>query len=225
MSTSGFSDFNLDIAEIFEEAYERVGRELRSGYDFITARRSLNLLFLDMMNLGVGLWTIQQSSLKLRSGTAQYTLDTDTCDLLPDAAIRHDGADFPCTRFMRDQYLALANKSISARPYNFMLERLTDAPQITFFPVPNDSSDLFVYWRVRYLENADSGNQTIDTPRRFLPAVISGLAFHLANKDPDHITAERRSELRAYFEADMKMAMDADTENGTVRIVPRLRRV
>lgn len=223
MSTSGQSRFELDIADIIDEAFDRIGREARTGYDLIMARRSLNILFQELMNMGVNLWTIELCELELDAGTGNYVLDYDTSDVLPEAVIRQDGRDVGITRFMREDWLALPNKSIDGRPVNFLIERKRDAPEVTFYPVPDDAYT-FVYWRIRYLEDVTAGDETADLPRRFLPAVISGLAYHLANKAPEIVPIDRRQELKAAFKEDIQLAMEEDEERGSIYLLPSLRR-
>lgn len=222
MSTSGYSRFSLDVSDIMEDAYERIGRELRSGYDAITARRSLNLLFQDMTNRGVNLWTIEMTTLTLTEGTAEYQLDDDTSDLLPDAVIRRDSKDYPISRIMHDEYLALPDKTRTGRPTEFFLERLRDNPVLTLWPVPENSTDQFIAWRIRYMEDVDDSSQTPDMPRRFLPAIISGLAFYLAMKTPGISTPDKAA-LKAQYVDDLTIAMTEDRDRGSVRLVPRFR--
>lgn len=229
MATSSISRFNLDIADVMEEAFERIGRELRSGYDVITARRSLNLVCQDMINKGINLWTVEQTDLALAQGTQVYQLDDDTSDVLPSAVIRvlqTDGSyrDLNCERWMRDEWLAMPNKAQTGRPYKFLVERLRDNPQLTFWPVPDIGTYVFTYWRVRYMEDTTDPTYTPDMPRRFLPALISGLAFHLANKAPGQVDINRRAELKNLYDEDLKIAMFEDHDRSSAFILPSLRR-
>lgn len=224
MTTSGFSRFNLDVADIMEEAYERAGRMSQSGYDAITARRSLNLVFQEFINLGVNLWTVEESTLDFVAGQPIYTLDPDTSDVLPDAINRRNGLDQEVRRIMRDEYLSYPNKTQPGRAIQFLITRNQDAPLITFWPVPENSTDQFIYYRIRYLQDVDDSSQTPDMPRRFLPAVISGLAWHLANKSPAINDINRRQELRACYDNDLLKAMEEDTDRASTYILPDLER-
>lgn len=224
MTTSGFSRFNLDVSDCIEEAYERVGRASQAGYDAVTARRSLNLIFQEFINLGVNLWTVEQSTLNLVQGTPIYTLDDDTSDVLPDAVVRRSGIDMQVERIQRDEYLAYPNKAQTGRPFQFMITRNLDAPIITFWPVPENSTDQFIYYRIRYLQDIDDSSQTPDMPRRFLPAVISGLAWHLSNKSPAINDINRRQELRALYMDDLAKAMEEDSDRASTFILPDFER-
>ena len=118
MATSGSRDFNLDVAEIIEEAYERCGLEVRTGYDARTARRSLNLMFADWANRGLNLWTVKQGSQALTAGTATYTFDATYTDLL-EVVVRRSGTDFELDRMSRSEYLNLPNKTTQGRPSQY----------------------------------------------------------------------------------------------------------
>lgn len=229
MTTSGVSRITYDVADLMEEAYERVGRELRSGYDAITARRSLNIVIEELANKGLHLWAEDQQTLTMTAGVGSYALDPTTLDILyEEGALRvYPGAatvyDIPVRRINKDEYLMIPNKGSTGRPYLFILERLRDYPQITFWPVP-DQAYPFLYWRSRYLEDIENSTQTVDVPRRFLPVLVSGLAFHLANKAPEVCDINRRSELKAQYDAAVGDAMDEDRERASFVIVPDLRR-
>lgn len=228
MTTSGVSRITYDVAELMEEAYERVGRELRSGYDAITARRSLNIIIEELANRGLHLWAEDQQTLTLIAGVAQYALDPTTLDIVYDAVIRvNPGAvttyDIPCVRITKDAYLVIPNKTTKGRPFQFILERLRDEPEVTFWPVP-DQAYQFIYWRSRYLEDIENSTQTVDVPRRFLPVIVSGLAFHLANKAPEVCDINRRMELRSQYDTAVENAMDEDRDRSSFFITPDFRR-
>ena len=129
MTTSGVAAFNLDLTEIVEEAFERAGSEMRTGYDLRTARRSLNLLFADWANRGVNMWTFEQGTLTLTQGLATYALPDDTVDLL-EHVIRTGGgnsstqADLTITRISVSTYATIPNKLQQARPIQVWFQRL-----------------------------------------------------------------------------------------------------
>ena len=129
MTTSGTAAFNLDLTEIVEEAFERAGSELRTGYDLRTARRSLNLLFADWANRGINMWTFEQGTLTLTQGLATYALPDDTVDLL-EHVIRTGGgnastqADLTITRISDTTYATIPNKLQQARPIQVWFQRL-----------------------------------------------------------------------------------------------------
>jgi hypothetical protein len=224
MATSGTSAFDLDLTELVEEAFERCGSELRSGYDLRTARRSLNLLFADWANRGVNMWTIEQGTIPLVAGTATYSLPADTVDLLEHvirtgAGIAATQADLTITRISVSTYATLPNKLQQARPIQILINRL-NTPSVTVWPVP-DSAQTYtlVYWRLRRIQDAGSGVNTMDIPFRMLPAMVSGLAYYLSMKIP--AAAERMGILKSQYDEAWQLASDEDREKAAVRFVPR----
>src|SRR5210317_798335 len=139
MATSNSRDFDLDVGEIIEEAYERCGLEARTGYDFKTARRSLNLMFADWANRGVNLWTVKQGTQALTAGTATYAFSDDYTDLL-EVVIRRSGVDYELSRMSRGEYLTLPNKTTEGRPSQYYFNRQT-IPEITLWATPDSSTD------------------------------------------------------------------------------------
>ena len=224
MTTSGTSTFNLDFPELCEEAFERAGSELRTGYDLKTARRSLNLLFADWSNRGVNLFTIDSGTINLVPGTATYILPVDTVDLI-DHVIRTGAgntstqADLTCTRISSSTYATIPNKLSQARPLQIWIQRL-EAPQFTLWPVPDASQTYqIVYWRLRRLQDAGNGANTPDVPFRFLPALVAGLAYYLALKLPNGM--DRLPMLKQQYDEAWQLASDEDREKATLRLVPR----
>ena len=130
MITSGVATFNLDLNEIVEEAFERAGSELRTGYDLRTARRSLNLLFADWANRGINMWTFEQDVITLSTGQPTYALPDDTVDLLEhvirtNANQTNNQADLTITRISVSTYATIPNKLIQGRPIQVYIQRLT----------------------------------------------------------------------------------------------------
>jgi hypothetical protein len=224
MTTSGVSNFNLDLAEIVEEAFERVGSELRTGYDLRTARRSLNLLFADWANRGINMWTFEQGSQVLTPGVATYELPADTVDLMEHVIRTGAGnvatqADLTITRISVSTYATIPNKLQQARPIQIWIERL-NTPRFTMWPVPdNTTTYTLVYWRLRRIQNAGEGVNTMDMPFRFIPAMIAGLAYYLAMKVPTGM--ERLPILKAQYDEAWDLASGEDREKAAVRFVPR----
>jgi hypothetical protein len=224
MATSGTSAFNLDLTEIVEEAFERVGSELRTGYDLRTARRSLNLMFADWANRGINMWTFEQGSIPLVAGTATYDLPTDTVDLLEQVIRTGAGsastqADLTITRISVSTYATIPNKLQQARPIQVWIERL-NTPRITVWPVPDDSQPYtFVYWRMKRIQDAGNGVNTMDMPFRFIPCMVAGLSYYLALKVPGG--AERLPVLKQQYDEAWQLASDEDREKAAVRFVPR----
>jgi hypothetical protein len=224
MATSGVANFNLDLSEIVEEAFERAGGELRSGYDLRTARRSLNLLFADWANRGINMWTFEQGTINLIPGQATYDLPTDTVDLLEHVIRTGAGnastqADLTITRISVSTYATIPNKLQQARPIQIWVERL-DTPRVTLWPVPDNSQTYqLVYWRLRRIQDAGDGVNTMDMPFRFIPCMVAGLAYYLALKVPGAM--ERLPVLKMQYEEAWQLAADEDRDKSAVRWVPR----
>jgi len=229
MATSGTTAFDMDFAEIAEEAWERAGREMRSGYDLRTARRSMNLLTIEWQNRGLNLWTIDSGTQTLTAGTSQYTLPADTIDLL-DHVIRTNAgntttqSDLVISRIGVSSYAAIPNKLTQGRPLQVWIERLQAAPKINLWPVPDDSTTYtFVYWRLRRIEDAGDGVETADMNFRFLPCLVAGLAYHIAMKVPELVT--RIDMLKAVYDEQYNLAAGEDREKTSERFVPRVGRI
>lgn len=232
MTTSGTTAFSPDLTELFEEAYERAGLELRSGYDFRTAQRSFNLLTTEWANRGVNLWLIQEGSIALTTGTATYNLPVDTIDLLDHVIRQNPGniatqIDINISRISGSTYSTIPNKLSRGRPIQVYVNRQsgeatptgTQYPTITVWPVPPDNTYTFVYWRLRRIQDAGTGVNTSDIPFRFLPALVSGLAFYIAMKRPE--SAAMLPMLREEYERQWQLASEEDREKAPVRFVPR----
>jgi hypothetical protein len=224
MATSGVSNFNLDLTEVVEEAFERVGGEMRTGYDLRTARRSMNLMFADWANRGLNMFTYEQGSIPLVAGTATYELPADTVDLLEHVIRTGAGsastqADLTITRISVSTYATIPNKLQQARPIQVWIERL-NTPRFTVWPVPDNTQPYtFVYWRLRRIQNAGEGVNTMDMPFRFLPCMVAGLAYYLALKVPGG--TERLQVLKAQYDEAWDLASTEDREKAAVRFVPR----
>ena len=225
MAPSGTATFHLDIHEIIEEAYERpgLGRAF-SGNDFRTARRSLNLLAQDFSNRGINLWTVEEKTLALTSGTATYNLPADTVSVL-DHSIREgtgtSQSDLSISRMSLGEYAGITSKNTTGRPVKIYIERLTEYPKATVWPIPDNNNYTLVYYRIRRIEDSVNGSITqYDAPTRFLPAIVSGLAYHLSLKNPD--VADRIQLLKGLYEEDFALAATEDRDRSDFRIVPAL---
>lgn len=216
MTVSGSADFELDVADYIEEAFERCGLEVRTGYDLKTAKRSMNLLFADWANRGLNRWTIEQRTLILTAGTGDYDLAADVIDILS-AVIRRNGTDYVIDRVSRDDYLSIPTKTTQARPSQYYVDRQI-TPKIKLWPVP-DAADSVVYDVLTRIDDADTFTNTIGIPFRFYPALAAGLAYYIALKRaPERITM-----LKPLYEEELLRAMDEDRDRASFRISPSLR--
>ena len=223
MTTSGTSVWNPDIQEIIEEAYEQAGLEVRNGYDVRTARRSLNLLATEWANKGINMWTIEEGTQVLTQGVATYTLPTDTVDLIEHVVRTYTDnqpQDINISRISVSVYATIPNKVQQGRPVQIYIQRL-ETPQYTVWPVPDGAANYILkYWRLRRIDDVgNTGQLTYDIPFRFISALISGLAYHIAMKRPE--VNERVPILEARYNRLMQEAMDEDREKAPVRWVPR----
>jgi hypothetical protein len=225
MTTSGTTAFNMDFTEIAEEAWERAGREMRSGYDLKTARRSMNLLTIEWQNRGINMWTIDSGTIPLTQGTGQYDLPADTIDLLEHQVRTNSGnvntqSDLTLSRISVSTYASIPNKLTQGRPIQLYIERLRDAPKVNVWPVPDNDSYTLYYWRMRRIEDAGSGVQTSDMNFRFFPVLVAGLAYYIAMKVPELV--DRVGMLKSIYDEQFQLAAGEDREKASVRFVPRM---
>lgn len=300
--TTGLSAFNLDLNEIMEEAYERAGLEIRTGYEFRTARRSLNMLTIEWANRGINLWTVEQGQIVMNTGQAIYAYPTDTIDLL-DQVIRTQAnglnqSDINISRISEPTYSTIPNKLAQGRPIQVWINRQTGAtnntsvtldgaitatdttitvsnasalpaagfinidsetivyqnvdgnqllncfrgqnnttaathadgaaivvanlPCINVWPTPNAPGDqyIFVYWRMRRLQDAGNGVNIQDIPFRLIPCLVAGLAFYIASKRIE-LPPDRVMMLKQEYEQQWLLASQEDREKAPDRFVPR----
>lgn len=222
MTTSGTATFNLDLTELVEEAFERAGAEMRTGYDLRTARRSLNLLFADWANRGVNMWTFEQGTIPLVQGTASYDLPSDTVDLIEHVVRTGSGtnqSDISITRISVSTYASIPTKTAQGRPIQVLVNR-TNTPSVTVWPTPDQSSYYtLVYWRLRRIQDAGTGANTMDMPFRFIPAMVAGLAYYVAMKVPGGL--DRLQVLKQQYDEAWDLASSEDRDKAAVRFVPR----
>lgn len=222
MATSGTTTFDLDLNSLVEEAFERCGAELRTGYDLRTARRSLNLLTAEWANRGVNLWTIEEGSVSLTEGTITYNLPTNTIDLIEQVIRTGTGTnqqDINISRISASTYATISNKNTEGRPNQVWINRQAARPTINVWPVPEDNDYTFVYYALNRIEDAGNGVNTQDIPFRFLPCMVAGLAFYLSLKIPQ--AADRSQFLKQEYEEQWALASTEDREKADLRIAPR----
>ena len=217
MATSGSTNFELDVADYIEEAFERCGMESRTGYDLKTAKRSLNLVLADWANRGLNRWTIAQTTTSISSGTASYSLGADTIDVLGVIIRTGSGttqSDQVLTRLSRDAYLTIPNKNTQAKPSQFYIDRQI-TPEIKLRPTPDDSYSI-VYDRLTRMDDADTFINTMEVPFRFYPCLSAGLAYYLALKK----APERVALLKTVYEEEFKRAADEDRDRASLKLTP-----
>ena len=216
MATSDSRDFDLDVGELIEEAYERCGLEMRTGYDAKTARRSLNLMFADWANRGLNLWTVTQETKSITSGTATYTLSSEFVDLLEVVLRNSSNTDFTLSQMSRNEYLTIPNKASTGQPSQYFFDRQT-TPTITLWSTP-DASYTLVYYYVRRIQDADSLINNADAPFRFLPCMAAGLAYYIAIKRaPDRIQI-----LKSIYEEEFQRAASEDASSTPLKLTPNI---
>jgi hypothetical protein len=302
MTTSGSTSFNLQFTEIAEEAFERCGVEIRTGYDLRTARRSLNLMTIEWANRGINLWTIEQGEIALTTGQTTFALPTDTIDLLDHVVRQNNGSqpnqiDISITRISETGYATIPNKLTQGRPIQVWINRQTgesnataitlaenlsatdttitlsttvglastgfiqigselifygntsgnnlilcargqnyttatthataspittvNQPSINVWPTANAGGGyIFVYWRMRRIQDVGGGVRTQDIPFRLLPCLVSGLAYHMSMKLPQ-VSPDRIQMLKIAYEEQWLMASTEDREKANLRLVPR----
>jgi hypothetical protein len=236
--TTTTTNFNPTLNDLIEEAFERCGLELRSGYDFRTARRSLNFMLTEWANRGINLWTIEQGQIALTQGTITYDLPVDTVDLL-EHVIRTfpnsnaNQTDININRISVSTYATIPNKLTQGRPIQVWVNRrsgqTTDGeilyPQINVWPSPDQGTEAtpyyyFVYWRLRRMYDAGNGANVEDIPFRFQNALVAGLAYMLSVKLPDAL--QRVPMLKQQYDEAWELAAGEDREKAPDRLVPRM---
>ena len=216
MATSSSTNFELDVAEYIEEAFERCGLEVRTGYDLQSAKRSMNILLADWANRGLNQWTIEQRTQSLTSGTAEYDLGTDVIDIL-NAVIRRSSTDFTISRISRDQFINIPVKSTTGRPSQYFLDRQI-TPNLKIYPAPENSTDVLVYDALTRMQDADTQVNTMEVPFRFYPCLAAGLAYYLAIKRaPDRVQL-----LKAVYEEEFERAASEDRDRASFNIQPSM---
>jgi hypothetical protein len=236
MTTTGTAVFNLEVNDLIEESFERCGKELRTGYDFRTARRSMNLLTIEWANRGINLWTIEEGFIPLVQGQIVYDLPVDTIDLLDQVTRTGSGLnqqDLNINRISESTYSTIPNKNTTGRPIQVWINRQSGAttpeginyPTINVWPAPDQGTleqpyYRFVYWRMRRIQDAGTGITTQDIPFRFLTCMVAGLAYYLSMKLPD-VPMDRVMGLKQEYEQQFQLAAEEDREKANVRFVPR----
>ena len=218
MATSSSTNFEPNVTEFVEEAFERCGLELRTGYDLKTAKRSINLMLAEWANRGLNQWTIEQATQTVTKGTNQYTLDSNIIDIL-DCSLRRDtdgtNLDLQMTKISRSEFLNIPTKSTQARPNQFFLDKQV-SPVLNIWPTPENSTDVLVFNKLVRMDDADTATNTMDMPFRFYPCFAAGLAYYIAIKK----APERVGMLKQMYEDEFERAMSQDEDSASFRISP-----
>ena len=221
MATSGSRDFQPDVGEWIEEAYERCGLELRTAYDARTARRSLNILFADWANRGLNQWTISNVDQTLTEGTDSYSLNDYVIDVL-DVVLRRTvndvATDYQMNQVGRAEYWNIPTKSTKARPTQWFLDKQV-TPKIYVWPAPENSTDVIKMNQLLRIEDADGSVNDLQMPFRFYPALVAGLAFYLSQKR----APERMESLKSLYEDEFARALAQDESRAPVMVKPNMR--
>jgi len=221
MTTSSSTDFEPNVAEFVEEAFERCGLELRTGYDLKTAKRSINLMLAEWANRGLNQWTVEQSTQTVTAGQTDYTLTSNIIDIL-DCSIRRTtngtALDLQMSRISRSEYLNIPTKTTQSRPSQFFFDKLI-TPVLKIWPAPENSTDVIVFNKLVRMDDADKATNTVDMPFRFYPCFAAGLAYYIAIKK----APERVVMLKQMYEEEFERALSQDEDRSSFRIAPSLR--
>ncbi len=216
MAVSDSRNFNIDVVEAIEEAYERCGGEGKTGYSLRSARRSLNIMLAEWANRGINLFTVEQVTTTLTAGTANYTLGIDTIDIL-EMVIRRSGSDTSVDRISRSAYLNLPNKTSTGKPSQFFVDRQVN-PVLYLWQTPENSTDQIIYYRLVRIDDADTYTNDFDVPFRFYPCLVAGLAYYLSIK----VAPDRVSVLKSIYDEEFARAASEDRDRTSLQLVPRI---
>jgi hypothetical protein len=219
MATSGTRAFSLDVAVAIEEAYELAGLEARTSYDAVTARRSLNIMFADWSNRGIQMWEVSKVTTTLTEGTSEYEINAYDIDIL-DAYIQKTVSsivtDYSINRIDRNEFINIPTKATKARPTQYWLERVK-TPVIHLYPTPENSTDKLIYYVWQRIQDSSASINDVDIPSRFMPPLVSGLAFYLClKKNPQKVEL-----LKGQYEQDLMNALKYDEDRSSIRLVPK----
>lgn len=218
MATSNSTDFEPNVAEFIEEAYERCGLELRTGYDLKSARRSINLMLAEWANRGLNQWTISEATQTVTEGTREYTLNSNVIDILDVVLRRTEGStttDTQMSRVSRSEYINIPTKGTKARPNQYFLDK-QNTPVLKIWPAPENSTDILVFNKMVRMDDADKATNTVDLPFRFYPCFVAGLAYYLSLKRNPQLTEQ----LKIIYEEEFRRAADEDGDRASFRINP-----
>lgn len=220
MASSGVAVFNPNIIELMEEAYERAGLTMRSGYDLKTGIRSFNFMMAEWANRGLNLWTIQEVVVPVSAGQQNVDIENvvDVTEVAVRQSINGSPTDYRLERIALGQWAAMPNKTAQGRPTRFYGERLADKTRIKLWPVPQSDQFSIVYWALTRIDDAGAPTNTADMPYRFIPALVAGLAYHIATKKPEAM--ERVPYLKQEYETQFALAAEEDRDRSSIFLLP-----
>jgi len=218
---SGSYNFNLEIGDVIQEATEMIGGEVTLGEEPRSARRSINLILSDWQNRGVCLWTTNTTTVSVAASTSQVSLGSHVSDVMQ-VVVNRDDTDLEMTRISYEEYLKIPNKGQTGRPSQYAIKRFSDNVQLFMWSVPDVNTDKLKIEKIDYMQDVDkSAIQNADMPRRFLPALTTGLAYYMSLKRPG-ISEARAKFLKAEYEERLGFAMTEDKERASLYITPKI---
>ena len=221
MATSSSTNFDPKVTEFVEEAFERCGLELRTGYDLVTAKRSINLMLAEWANRGLNQWTIEEATQTVTKDTLTYTLNSNVIDILDCSLRRTEGSvttDLSMRRLSRSEYLNIPVKATTGRPSQFFLDK-QNSSVLKIWPAPENSTDILVFNKIVRMDDADTAINTMDMPFRFYPCFAAGLAYYISVKK----APEKTQMLKQMYEEEFDRAASTDEDRASFRIRPDLR--
>ena len=221
MATSSSTNFEPNVTEFVEEAFERCGLELRTGYDLVTAKRSINLMLAEWANRGLNQWTIEEGTQTVTKDTTSYTLNSNIIDILDCSLKRTEGSvttDLSMRRLSRSEYLNIPVKATTGRPSQFFLDK-QNSPVLKIWPAPENSTDILVFNKIVRMDDADTAINTMDMPFRFYPCFAAGLAYYISVKK----APEKTQLLKQMYDEEFDRAASTDEDRASFKIRPDLR--
>jgi hypothetical protein len=232
-TTSGtvIFDKNFSIDEIIEDAYERIGLQGVSGNQLRTARRSLNIMFQEWANRGLHYWEVANNSITLVDGQSEYTMFRSTSDGTSsttavygvddvlEASYRASNIDTPLTKINRSTYQALSNKTSKGQPTQYFVQRFIDKVTVTLYLTPgSDQAGNFLnYYYVKRIQDVGDYTNATDVPYRFVPCMVSGLAFYLSQKFNPQLVQQTK----LLYEDELNRALQEDGSSSSSYITPK----
>jgi len=216
MATSGTTSFDLSIDRLVERAYARCGMDVRTGYQLSAARDNLNLLFSEWGNRGIHLWKVKNNTANLTAGTTTYTAPSDASDVL-EVVFRNGSTDTSMTKISRSEYENLPNKTSQGTPSQYYVRRDLSSVKIKLFLTPDTTGTKINFFYVGRIEDVGVYTNTADAPFRFLPCLVSGLAYYTAQE----VAPQLSQELERRYEAELQRALTEDSQSTSVNIVPQ----